>query len=123
MDGANGLPIFSTGKKRRGRPRKVRPEKPDEDIAVVADNTSTEPVTEATPAPEMPAAEETKESVSAVVKEASTGGHALATYGDQNSAAEGLLELFNAGEIIRVPGVGRGDVGGWVHESSVHVGD
>ena len=59
------------------------------------------PVAETGPVPaETPAAEEAREAQVSAGGEASSNADASTTYGDQNSAAEGLLELSNAGEIV-----------------------
>ena len=51
------------------------------------------------PASEAPVIEEAKEPEGSAGGNASVDADASVTLGDQNSAAEGLLELSNAGEI------------------------
>ena len=72
----------------------------DEDVTVVADSTKAVPVMEIRPASEAPVVEEAKEPEGSAGGNASVDADASVTFGDQNSAAEGLLELSNAGEIV-----------------------
>ncbi|KAK7107938.1 uncharacterized protein [Littorina saxatilis] len=82
------------GKKRRGRPRKVRPERPDDDVRIVSDITAS--VSEYAEEPNAEGAEEAMESAANGAEKSGTPNTSI-TLGDQNSAAEGLLELSNAG--------------------------
>ncbi|XP_076444934.1 uncharacterized protein LOC143282926 [Babylonia areolata] len=83
------------GRKRRGRPRKVRSERAAEDASPSTENSSQGPVHSIPAATETPGS--VAEKATPIDTENSESADTSAAVGDQNSAAEGLLELSNAG--------------------------
>jgi hypothetical protein len=92
------LTFLVTGKKKRGRPRKVRTEKPS-DLNEIAPSTPSTQTT--TPADAENA--DTAENVDATTPVSDAGSVAS---GDQKSAVQGLLELSNMGKVFFLGGDG-----------------